>query len=50
MASNENNGIISTVNFGGKNFNLYKFKLETTLSSKDHWKIVKGSELSHIPP
>ena len=48
MVSSENDGHISVDNFGGENFNLYKFKLEMALSTKDLWKIVEGSELA--PP
>jgi hypothetical protein len=45
MASNENDGLISVDKFGGENFNLYKFKLEMAMSTKDLWEIVDGSEL-----
>ena len=42
MASNKSDGLISVDKFGGKNVNLYKFKLEMAL---DLWEIVEGSEL-----
>jgi hypothetical protein len=45
LASSENNGLISVDKFGGDNFNLYKFKLEMVMSTKDLWEIVDGSEL-----
>jgi hypothetical protein len=45
MASNEHDGLISVDKFGGENFNLYKFKLEMAMSTKDLWEIVDGSEL-----
>src|SRR5450631_1333284 len=45
MASSENDGLISVDKFGGENFNLYKFKLEMAMSTKDLWEIVDGSEL-----
>ena len=45
MASGESNGFISVDKFGSKNFNLYKFKLEMVLSTKDLWEIVEGTEL-----
>ena len=45
MTSSENDGLISVDKFGGENFNLYKFKLDIALSTKDLWEIVEGSEL-----
>ena len=44
MGSSENDGLISVDKFGGENFNLYKFKLEMAMSTKDLWEIVDGSE------
>ena len=48
MASSESDGLILVDKFGGENFNLYKFKLEMAMSTKDLWEIVEGSELA--PP
>src|ERR1700737_2951057 len=45
MASNEGDGHITLDKFGGDNFNLYKFKLEMVMSTKDLWEIVEGTEL-----
>ena len=45
MASSEGDGHITLDKFGGDNFNLYKFKLEMVMSTKDLWEIVEGSEL-----
>ena len=45
MASSEGDGHITLDKFGGDNFNLYKFKLEMVMSTKDLWEIVEGTEL-----
>ena len=45
MASSEGDGHITLDKFGGDNFNLYKFKLEMVLSTKNLWEIVEGTEL-----
>ena len=45
MASSEDDGHITLEKFGGNKFNLYKFKLEMVISTKDLWKIMKGMEL-----
>ena len=46
MASSEGDGHITLDKFGGDNFNLYKFKLEMVMSTKDLWEIVKGSKFA----
>ena len=45
MASSEGDGLITIDKCDGNIFNLYKFKLEMVLSTKDLWEIVKGKEL-----
>ena len=45
MAFSEGDGHITLDKFGSDNFNLYKFKLEMVMSTKDLWEIVKGSGL-----
>ena len=45
MASYEGDGHITFDQFGDDNFNLYKFKLEMTMSTKDLREIVEGLEL-----
>jgi hypothetical protein len=47
MASSENDGPIIVHNFGGKNINIYIFKLEIVLASRDFWKIM---DESNAPP
>lgn len=44
MASSESEGFTTVDNFNGENLNLYKFKLEMVLVTKDLWKIVDGSK------
>lgn len=45
MVFSEDDKHIMVDKFGGKNFNLYKLKLEMLLSTKDLWEIMEGSEL-----
>ena len=45
IASSKGDGHITLDKFGGDNFNVYKFKLEMVMSTKDLWEIMEGSEL-----
>lgn len=45
MACSEGLGHIMLDKFGGDNFNIYRFKLEMVMSTKDLWEIVEGTEL-----
>lgn len=45
MASSESKRLTIVDKFNGKNFNLYRFKSEMVLATKDLWKIVDSSKL-----
>jgi hypothetical protein len=46
MVFSEDDKHIMVDKFGGKNFNLYKLKLEMLLSTKDLWEIMEGLDTS----
>lgn len=45
MASSESKRLTIVDKFNGKKFNLYRFKSEMVLATKDLWKIVDSSKL-----
>ena len=45
MVSSKGDRHIMLYKFGSDNFNLYKFKLEMLMSTKDLWMIVEDTEL-----